>query len=191
MKKILPLLLFALVTHTSISAQEIGIKTNLLYDATTTLNFGVEVGIAPQWTIDLSANYNPWTLNSKTNRKLKHFLIQPEARYWLCHKFKGHFFGANAGYIQYNFSSIGIPFVKNSNDYRYQGWGAGVGVSYGYSVILGMRWNLEATLGVGVVYTRYDKYKCGNCGEKIKDNISKTLFAPTKAGITLIYLIKY
>ena len=43
-----------------ISAQKVALKTNLLYDATTTLNLGVEVNLARQWTLDLSGSLNPW-----------------------------------------------------------------------------------------------------------------------------------
>lgn len=44
----------------SLSAQNVAIKTNLLYDATTTFNLSAEIGLTPQWTLDLSANYNPF-----------------------------------------------------------------------------------------------------------------------------------
>lgn len=173
-----------------VSAQKIGIKTNLFYDATTTMNLGVEVGLANRWTLDLSANYNPWTLNKESNRKIKHYLIQPEVRYWLCEKFNGHFFGLNTGFAEYNISGVKIPFVKGSDKFRYEGWATGVGLSYGYSMILGGRWNVEFTAGAGLVYTRYNKFDCVNCGKLIDKNVSKTFFAPTKLGITLIYMIK-
>ena len=35
-------------------AQDVAIKTNILYDAAATVNFGVEVGLAPRWTLDIS-----------------------------------------------------------------------------------------------------------------------------------------
>lgn len=35
-------------------AQETAVKTNLLYDATTTMNLGVEFGLSPKWTLDVS-----------------------------------------------------------------------------------------------------------------------------------------
>lgn len=65
-------------------AQEAAVKTNLLYDATTTMNLGVEFGLSPKWTLDVSGNYNPWTFSK--NKKWKHWLVQPEARYWFCNK---------------------------------------------------------------------------------------------------------
>ncbi|MBR3801092.1 MAG: DUF3575 domain-containing protein, partial [Rikenellaceae bacterium] len=34
-----------------VKGQDVAIKTNLLYDATRTVNAGIEVGLAPRWTI--------------------------------------------------------------------------------------------------------------------------------------------
>ena len=73
--------------------------------------------------------------------------------------------------------------------HRYQGWATGLGLSYGYNWILGKRWNLEATLGFGYVYTNYDKYDCATCG-KFRGSQDKHYFGPTKAGISIIYMIK-
>lgn len=36
------------------SAQKAAIKTNLLYDATTTFNLGAEFALSPKWTLDVS-----------------------------------------------------------------------------------------------------------------------------------------
>ena len=66
----------------SLPAQNVAVKTNLLYDATATLNLGAEIGLAPRWTLDLSANYNPFSFSD--NRKWKHWMAQPEARKWFC-----------------------------------------------------------------------------------------------------------
>ena len=59
--------------------QEVALKSNLLYDVFATLNAGVEVGLADRWTLDVSANYNGWTLSH--DRKWKHWLLQPEAEH--------------------------------------------------------------------------------------------------------------
>ena len=64
--------------------QEVALKSNLLYDAFATLNAGVETGLADRWTLDVSVNYNGWTLSH--DRKWKHWLLQPEARYWFCNR---------------------------------------------------------------------------------------------------------
>lgn len=173
-----------------IHAQDIAAKTNLLYWATSTPNAGVEFGLGKHSTLELTGGYNPWTLNSDANRKIKHWLVMPEYRYWLCERFNGHFFGLHAGYAYYNLSGVRLPFLRSSmKEHRYQGWATGAGLSYGYSWILGPRWNLEATIGLGYVYTKYDKYECATCGE-FKGNEDKHYLGPTKAAISLIYIIK-
>ena len=65
--------------------QNVAIKSNLLYDATATVNLGIEFCLAPRWTFDVSGNYNGWTISE--NRKWKHWFLQPEARYWFCDRF--------------------------------------------------------------------------------------------------------
>lgn len=91
------LLLFVSIT---VSAQKIAVKTNLLYDVTTTLNIGAEFRLAPKWTLDVSGNYNPFKFGD--DKKMKHWLVQPEARYWLCEAFNGHFFALHALGGQFN-----------------------------------------------------------------------------------------
>ena len=57
------------------AAQQVAVKSNLLYDLTTTFNLGAEIALAPQWTLDLSANYNPFTFSDA--KKWKHWMAQP------------------------------------------------------------------------------------------------------------------
>ena len=62
MKKYLCLIgvLGVLLCNTANSyAQKVAVKTNLLYDATTTMNLGLEIGLGKKWSLDLSGNYNP------------------------------------------------------------------------------------------------------------------------------------
>ncbi len=75
-------------------AQEIALKTNLVYDALLTVNLGAEAKIAPRWSVDLSGNFNAWTLDH--GKKWKHWMVQPEARYWFCDAMAGHFVAAHA-----------------------------------------------------------------------------------------------
>ncbi|MDH6306896.1 hypothetical protein M2459_003477 [Parabacteroides sp. PF5-5] len=167
-----------------IKSQGIALKTNLLYDATSTINLGLEIGLAPQWTLELPVNYNPWDFPK--DRKLKHWGGQPEVRYWLCEKFNGHFFGLHAHVAGYN---VGGLKIFGLNDHRYEGNLYGGGISYGYQWILSKRWSIEATVGVGYAYLDHAKYPCEKCAEKI-DDYTKNYFGPTKAGISIIYIIK-
>ena len=185
-------LLMALFAGMFASAQKVALKTNLPYDATATVNAGIEIGLAPRWTLDISGNFNDWTMSH--NRKWKHWLVQPEARYWFCERFSGHFFGIHAHGGEYNFGNLknGIKFLGSDfsklTDNRYQGWYVGGGLSYGYAWILGKHWNLEAELGIGYIYTRFDKYPCAECGEKIEEDASHHYFGPTKLALSIVYL---
>lgn len=144
-------------------AQHVAIKTNLLYDATGTVNLGTEIALAPRWTLDMSSSFNDWKMYN--GREWKHFLTQPEARYWFCNRFAGHFIAMHAHYGRYNMGNIknGIKFLGTNfealTDNRLDGWLLGAGVGYGYAVVLGRHFNLEFELGVGYAYMEYDKYR--------------------------------
>lgn len=192
LKFYIPLLL-ALLTSLSASAQnDVAIKTNVLYDLTATVNAGVEVGLAPRWTLDVSGNFNAWNLTE--NKRWKHYLVQPEARYWFCDRFMGHFLGIHAHGGQYNIGGLknNISFLGTDlsalTDSRFQGWFAGAGVGYGYAFVLGRHWNLELELGVGYAYTQYDAFECAGCGRKVQTGLSHHYFGPTKLALNLVYL---
>lgn len=173
-------------------AQDVGLKTNLVADGLLSPNLGMEVGLAPKWTLDLTGEFNGWTLSH--NRRWKHWLVMPEARYWLCDRFSGHFFGVEAHGGQYNIGGFdgkwnlfGTDARKLKNT-RYQGWFVGGGITYGYAWILGRHWNLEAEIGVGYSYTRYDRFRCAGCGKKIETDKPHHYVGPTKAALNLVYL---
>ena len=129
-----------------VCAQDIAVKTNLLYWATSTPNIGFEFGLGKRTTLDLVGGYNPWTLNKDDNKKIKHWMVMPEFRYWLCERFNGHFFGIHTGFAEYNISGVRIPFQnKSTQEHRYEGWATGIGISYGYTWILGKRISVPDT----------------------------------------------
>lgn len=176
----------------TVSAQKVAVKTNLLYDVTSTINLGAEFKVAPRWTLDISGNLNAWTFSD--NKKWKHWALQPEARYWLCESFNGHFIGAhlvggiyNMGNWNTDFTFLGTDFSQ-MKDHRYEGWLVGAGIAYGYQWMLARHWSIEAEIGVGYVYTRADKYECPRCGDQLEDNKPHHYVGPTKAAINLIYV---
>lgn len=159
---------------------------------TATMNLGAEVRVSPQWTLDVSANWNPWTFSD--NKKWKQLVVQPEARYWFCEAFNGHFVGAhllggiyNMGNWDTDFTFLGTDFGK-LKDYRFEGWMLGVGVAYGYQWMLSKHWSVEAEIGIGYVYSQYDKYDCATCGETYEQDKPHNYFGPTKAALSLIYV---
>lgn len=192
--KFLFAILFCFCSLSQIKAQDVAIKTNLLYGAyTRTPNLSMEIGLGKRSTLDFGGSYNWFGKQGSevSNKKLVHWLGQVEYRYWLCSKFSGHFFGVHALGSQFNIGGYELPllFGEGSKNYRYQGWGAGAGISYGYNFYLGKRWGLEANIGVGYARLQYDKYDCMKCGKKIGTE-NRNYFGPTKVGVSLIYIIK-
>lgn len=168
-----------------IQSPVLAVKTNLLYALTSTFNLGAEVRLSDRYTLDLSVNYNPWTFGD--NKKIKHLMFQPELRYWLCEAFDGHFFGFHAQYARFNAGGVG--FSDYMKDHRFQGNLFGAGFSYGYEWYLSPRWSMEATIGFGYNFMDYKTYECKDCG-KYQGSNTKHYFGPTKAGVSLIYMIK-
>ena len=188
---LLLLLLFIGGGTSRVSAQDWAIKTNIAYDATATVNLGVEVGLAPKWTLDISGNFNAWSKNEAT--KWKHWFAQPEARYWFCDRFSRHFIAVhaiggafNVGGININLSFLGSDFSVLKNR-RYQGYAYGGGVAYGFAFMLSKHINLELEAGFGYAYFDYDVYDCGYCGRRIGEG-GHHYFGPTKAAVNLVFL---
>lgn len=180
-----------MVTAGEARAQQLGVKTNILYDATASINLGVEYTVAPRWSIDLSGDYNAWTFGH--GKRWKHWFLQPEARYWLCDATVGHFVALHALGGKYNVGHIGAARdllgynFSALKDHRYQGWMVGAGVAYGYSWMLNKHWNIEAELGIGWIHTKYDKFECKGCGRKVGKG-HKNFVSPTKAAVNLVYV---
>ena len=177
-----------LCTFSGTYAQVAGVKTNLIVDATTTMNVGLEIATAPKNTLDLYVNWNPWKPGG--GRLIKHLLIQPEYRFWFCEKFAGSFLGVHLHGGLFNMAGVKLPFnmYPGLRDNRYEGEFIGGGVSYGYQWVLSKSWNLEANVGAGYAYINYDKYQCGNCGKRLEKDRDKHYFGPTKAALSIVYV---
>lgn len=199
MKKIARYLLgIALLTGvaTEAPAQAVGIKTNLVNDVLLSPNLGLEIGLAPRWTLQLSGEYNAWKIkfhDSGRPHQWKHWFANIEPRYWFCQRFAGHFISINAIGGEYNFGHIGLnqKFLgsdfRELNDKRYQGWAVGAGFNYGYAWPVHKHWNIEAEIGIGWLRAKYEKYPCSKCGTKEGEGYHN-YFGPTKLAVNLEYL---
>ena len=79
-RSIFTLLILTLLVSYS-RAQDIAIKTNLLYGGYTyTPNLSLEIGLGKRSTLDLGGGYNPWNLDgtAENNKKLVHWLGEIE-----------------------------------------------------------------------------------------------------------------
>lgn len=181
---------FAAFSVADSSAQKVALKSNTISDVALSPNLGVEIGLAPKWTMDISGQFNLWKVD---DRSWKHAFLQPEARYWFCQRFAGHFIGAHLIGGAFNFGNLKLADFLGSDlsklrDQRYQGWAAGAGIVYGYAWPVHKHWNIEAVVGIGWLYTRYDSYPCAVCGTKISNNRVHNYVGPTKFGVNVEYL---
>lgn len=155
------------------------LKSNILSDATGTLNLGLEFPFSHtrKWSTDLSGSLNAWKFSQEAF--WKNAYVQPELRYWLCDYSSGHFFGLHL--------HGGIFNIGKINDYRFQGWFVGAGLGYGYAFVLDEHWNIELEAGVGYAYAPHDKYECETCGDTIYKGQPYDYWGMTKLAVSLVY----
>ncbi len=173
-------------------AQNVAVKTNLLADGFLNPNAGIEIGLAPKWTLEVTGQFNTWNLSHE--RRWKHWAVQPEARLWFCDRFAGHFVGVHAHGGKFNIGGFDgkVNFLgtdaRKLADTRYQGWFVGAGVSYGYAWILNRHLNLEGEFGFGYSYVQYDRFRCAGCGRRVETDRHHDYIGPTRLAINLVYL---
>ena len=178
MKRILISTLILLAGVFTCQAQNVAVKTNALYWATTTPNLGVEAAVSKKSTVQLSYGLNPWKQSGGDQTSARHWMLMPEYRYWFCEAFEGHFVGLHAH---------GAQFFGGFRSKRYDGWLAGAGLTYGYHWILSPHWNLEASIGLGYArlwYKESPRIPCSKCHE----DKTKNYLGPTKAAVSIVYL---
>lgn len=193
------LILFFALFQLSALGQEIAVKTNLAYDAMTTPNLGVEIGLRGRNTVNLQYGLNPWNFGTGDNgiRKVRHWVVEPEYRRWFCTRFNGRFIGVHALGGQLNASNVNLPvpgvffggenLQKGVRDNRYEAAFAGAGVTYGYQWILTRHWNFEAEIGAGYIHAWYKKFDCDECGRKVGSGGTNYL-GLTKIGLSFLYI---
>ena len=168
------------------------LKTNVIYDATATINLGVEFALAPKMTMDISGDLHPWVLPN--GWRLTHYLVQPELRFWLKERFQGHFFAVNvlgatynAGNIRNNFHIMGRD-MSALGRYRVEGIAYGAGLGYGYAVRVAKRLNVEMEIGLGYIGAEFDAYRLGEKESLYAQNSTAQYFGPTKGALNIVYI---
>ena len=187
------LIVLLLLGANAVHAQRAGIKTNFAYwGAAGSPNLGLEVATGKKTTLELGGGFNLWKFDSgEKSKTARHWLAQPELRYWFCESFNGHFIGLHAHGAQFNVGGWDIPLgrLDTFKDHRYEGYLYGAGISYGYQWVLSPRWNFELSLGGGYARIHYDRFPCTTCGTKL-DEGKYNYWGITKGAISLIYMIK-
>lgn len=171
------ILLFLLLSgSTTVVAQRIALKTNALYWATLSPNLGGEFRLSRHFTLDMSLAGN---FTSKEKYKLQFQQIAPELRYWMSRPMARHFVGFTSSFTNYNFKF---------NDNYYDGDAFAAGLVYGFNWVIGRRWNIETSLGAGLLKYRCFDYPVGT-EKPLSPNNDKVIWAPIKVGVSISYVL--
>ena len=165
------------------------IKTNLLADAVTALNFEVEVPIGKRFSLMAEDTFPWWEKGNKYCFQL--WEMGMEARYWLkpwqpnsTNKLQGWFGGIYGMSGKYDFQ------YDKAVNYQGEFWSAGI--TAGYAKTLGRKkWGtLEFSLGLGYLKSEYRHYyPADDYSQLYRDRAHDGklgYFGPTKAKVSLV-----
>ena len=181
----------------------LALKTNLLYDAVSWLNFSVEVPIKDRYSVLYYHQFPWWTWGKGNNEYCMRFLsMGAEARWWFKpmprektekrikrDKLMGHFLGVYAESGKWDF--------ERKRDICYQGEHWSAGLSYGYAMPIGKWLNLELSLSVGYASIAYRGYSPSEDYEILWREPEKkgrwNYIGATKAQVSLVlpFVVKY
>lgn len=190
-KKILLSLLLAGCCWFGAAAQQVAVKTNLLYWAATTPNLGAEVALSKHSTIGMTANWNPWTIGA--DNRIRHWFVRPEYRYWVTEKFTRLYFGVHAIGGNFEVGGFKLPFIGDRiltslpTNY-YKGSFVGAGFSIGYQFYVSPHWNLELSAGAGLARLSYHTEPVRGPKAASYTNRRRILPIPTEVGVSFVYL---
>ena len=165
----------------------VALKNNLLYDAAATPNLQLEIRLAPKWTLELGAGFNPFPLKDTQFPKWRHVSAWIAPRYWFCNAFHRDFISVNVAYAHYNVAGGTYPIgwmYNQVKDNRYQGDAVMAGASYGWHFAISPHFSIELEAGVDAGYSWYDRFECKHCGDKTESG-GRWLVLP-KLGVNLV-----
>lgn len=166
------------------------LKTNLLFDAALMPNVEIEVPVGNRWSVNAEYMF-PWWLFDGDKYSMQILMGGLEGRYWLGGKenrinreaLTGHFLGLYAGGGKYD-----LQWKENG----YQGeFFIAAGISYGWSASIARNLHLEFNIGIGMLRTDYRHYHARESYQTLlwQENGKYTWFGPTKAKISLVWLL--
>lgn len=191
MKKLFATMLLTGFCWLGASAQQVAVKTNLLYWAATTPNIGIDIAVGKHSTIGMTANYNPWTLG--TDNKIQHWFLRPEYRYWVTEKYTRLYFGVHAIGGEFEVGGFKLPFIGNRiltglPTHYYKGSFVGAGISIGYQFYVSPHWNIELSAGAGLARLSYHAEPVNGPKAASYTNRKRILPIPTELGVSFVYL---
>lgn len=164
----------------------VGVKTNMLYDALLVPNGGLEIYIGKNWSIDAYWMY-AWWKSDRVHNYWRTYGGDVELRKWLGSAARrkpltGHHIGAYAQIVTYDFELGGRGYLADR-------WSYAAGVSYGYSLPVAKRLNIDFSIGLGYMGGEYKEYLPQDGHYVWQSTKRRHWLGPTKAEISLVWLI--
>ena len=160
------------------NAQEVSVRTNLLWDGVAEPNIGLELQTGEHWSVGVDGGLKAWPRwlawdwDNADATHWRNFVVAPEVRYYVNQVFQGFFVGADAVYTHYNIGNVKFPFglYPDAKDFRLQGSYWGGGLAAGYAWWPWQHWRLELEAGAFIGLAAYDRYDCPHCGTKLAED---------------------
>lgn len=164
----------------------VGVKTNMLYDAMLVPNGGLEIYLGKNWSIDAYWMY-AWWKSDRVHNYWRTYGGDVELRKWLGSAARrkpltGHHIGAYAQIVTYDFELGGRGYLADR-------WSYAAGVSYGYSLPVAKRLNIDFSMGLGYMGGEYKEYLPQDGHYVWQSTKRRHWIGPTKAEISLVWLI--
>ena len=168
----------------------LALKTNHLFDAALMPNVEIEVPVGKRWSVNGEYAF-PWWQFDRGKYCMQVLMGGLEGRYWLGSRksredrevLTGHFLGLYAG---------GGKYDLQWGEKGYQGeFFIAAGVSYGWATRIARHLHLEFNIGIGLLRTDYRHYHARDNYQTLlwQENGKYTWFGPTKAKISLVWLL--
>lgn len=172
------LLLPAMFWCPKASGQRLALKTNTIEWVAMSPNLAVEARLSQRLSLQISFAANPFSFKVLDTR-LTNYRIEPELRYWFNRPMAHHFMALSLTAGAFNLSH---------GERHFMGDAVGAGVSYGYALVLGNHWNMEAEVGIGVAHFSAFNYRGEEC--PVSKNYSRMLPVPIRLGLSFAYIFK-
>lgn len=173
------------VSSASAETYTFAVKTNLLYDLATALNFELEFPIGKKWSVMVEDVFPWWHGGNKWAFQM--WEIGIEGRYWFKRTdarevLTGQFIAPYVMSSKYDF--------QWKRDINYQGEYWSAGLTYGYAMPISKLFNLEFSASFGYLSTAYRHYQPSQgYGELVKDPYKQGrlgYIGPTKLKVSLV-----
>ena len=163
------------------------LKTNLLYDLALTPNIGIEWSISKNLSVSADWMYAWWS-HDPTHYYWRIYGGNLELEYWFGNKqerkFTGHHLGVYGGIVTYDFEFGGRGYLGDK-------WSYMAGLSYGYSLPIASRFNLDFEIGIGYIGGDYYEYDFNDDAKQYfwRQTKKRKWLGPTKAEVSLVWLL--